>query len=213
MLQKIHSEAIDVHTRLKELGLSIAALQEAVQQGYLSRAKLTQHHPRIFLGYSMWAETVAALHDNLRPNDWSKVDDNNYELTVNPDKTLAIAVTTGDESTGIAARHPSNKCPKGAHTIEVIETNQQLDFFPDLFPPQEKNLLFTTWVLLIHVAEEEIRAELSLPSEIVAGKIKAWKERIILPPLPREDYAVLITPPDILPPDVPEIDVPITRKA
>lgn len=207
MLHKTYSEVADVHTRLKGLGLTAAALQEAVQQGYLSRTRLTSHHPRIFFGYSMWAETVAALRDNLRPEGWFKVDDNNYELTINPGSTLAIAVTTGDEGTGLVAQYPSNKCPKGAYTVEAIETNQQVDMFADLLPPQDENSLFTTWVLLIHVAEGEVRAELSLPSEIVGGRIKAWKERIILPALPREDVAVSIAPPDI-----PEIDVPIMRK-
>lgn len=207
MSLKIHSEVLDVHTRLQQLGLSVAVLREVVQRGYLSRTRLTANHPRVFFGYAMWAETVAALRDNLRPVGWFKVDDSNYELTVNGDSTLAIAVTTGDEGTGLSACFPSNKCPKGAHTAEAIATNQQLDMFADQLPPQDDQSRYPTWVLLIHVAADEVRSELSLPSEIINRKIRAWNERIILPALPMGDDVVPVAPPDI-----PEIDVPVQRK-
>lgn len=208
MALTIHSDVLDVHGRLDQLGLTVAALQESVRQGYMARARLTANHPRIFFGSSMWAETVAALRDNLRPDKWFKSDDSNYELTINPGSDLAIVVTTGDDGTGLAHLDPSNKCPKGTNTADAIAVNNQLDLFAELLPPLEEKSGFTTWVLLIHVAVDEVRAELSLPSDIVNGKIKAWKERIIMPALPREDDVVTIRPPD-----VPEIDVPIQRKA
>lgn len=204
----IHTDIVDVHTRLKQLGLSVAALHEAIQQGYLARTALTPNHPRIFFGFAMWAQTVAALRDNLRPDGWLKFDDGNYELTINQDTNLAVAVTTGDEGTGLAHLESSNKCQKGINTVNAIAVNNQLDLFADLLPPVEGRAGFTTWVLLIHIATDEVRAELSLPLEISNGKIKFWKERIILPALPREDDVI-----NVRPPQLPEIDVPIKRKA
>jgi len=208
MFNPLYTEINDVHSRLKQLGLTVDSLLNAIEQGYLSRTRLTAHHPKIFYGLSMWAETVAALRDNLRPTSWFKVDDSNYEITVNEDSTIAIAVTTGDENTGLAAFTPSNKCPKGAYTVDAVATNQQLDLFADLLPPPDEESCFTTWILLVHVAENEVRSELSLPSEMVGGKIKTWKERIILPTLPKEKSSIAIAPPD-----VPEIDVPVLRKS
>ncbi len=204
----VRTEIVDINTRLQQLGLTIGSLQEAVQQGYLARTALTANHPRIFFGYAMWAQTVAALRDNLRPDGWLKSDQNNYELTINENADLAIAVTTGDEGTGLAHLNPSNKCPKGTNTADAIAANNQVDLFAEFLPPIEEKIGFTTWVLLIHLAPEEVRAELSLPSVITNGKIKAWKERIILPSLPREDDVI-----EVRTSDLPEIDVPIRRKA
>lgn len=169
----------------------------------------SRHSPtRIFFGYSMWAQTVAALRDNLRPDGWLKSDQGNYELTINSIGNLAIAVTTGDECTGLAHLSPSNKCPKGINTIDAISANNQFDLFAEFLPPVIEKAGLSTWVLLIHLSDEEVRAELSLPSLISNGKIKAWKERIILPVIPREGDFI-----DVNMPDVPEIDVPIRRKA
>ncbi|ERS15497.1 hypothetical protein Q668_00280 [Alcanivorax sp. PN-3] len=207
-MQNVRTEMVDVQDRLTQLGLTLAALQEAVQQGYLARARLTSNHPRIFFGSSMWAETVAALRDNLRSDGWVRSNEGNYELTVNRAEDLAVVVTTGDEATGVATSNPTNKCPKGINTVDAIAVNNQLDMFGELIPDPGENLGFTTWILLIHVGEDEVRSELSLPSNISSGKIKAWKERIILPALPREDDIV-----EVRPPELPDIDVPIKRKA
>ncbi len=208
MLVPIRTEFSDVTNRLYQLSLTVAALSEAVWQGYLARTQLTDHHPRIFFGYSMWAQTVAALRDNLRPDGWLKSDQGNYELTINDTVKLAIAVTTGDECTGLAHLNPSNKCPKGINTVDAISANNQSDLFAEFLPPVIEQTGLNTWVLLMHLSDNEIRAELSLPSEISNGKIKAWKERIILPAIPRTDDFI-----DVNMPAVPEIDVPIRRKA
>ena len=37
------------------------------------------------------------------------------------------------------------------------------------------------WVLLYHLTPSEIRFELSLPSNIVGGKIRSWQERLVFP--------------------------------
>tara|TARA_Y100001951_G_scaffold57186_1_gene45361 strand:- start:2443 stop:2913 length:471 start_codon:yes stop_codon:yes gene_type:complete len=156
----------------------------------------------------MWAETVAVLREQLISYGWVKEDKGNYELSVNQKAGLAIVVTTGDEATGMAGATPSNKCPKGVNTAEAIETNNQLDLFFELLPVIEDVQGFTTWVLLMHLATDEVRCELSLPFSISNGKINGWRERIILPSMPLDDDSVEINAPDL-----PDIEVPIKKKA
>jgi len=203
----LHTEekALD---RLSQMGLSENALTESVWQGYLARSRTTINHPRIARGIIMWAETVAVLREQLISYGWVKEDKGNYELSVNQKAGLAIVVTTGDEATGMAGATPSNKCPKGVNTAEAIETNNQLDLFFELLPVIEDVQGFTTWVLLMHLATDEVRCELSLPFSISNGKINGWRERIILPSMPLDDDSVEINAPDL-----PDIEVPIKKKA
>jgi hypothetical protein len=207
---KITVEPSNVTARLLALGLDLSDLQYAITQGYLARTDLTENHPKIFWGYSMWAQTVSALRDILRSKNWLKSDIRNYELTISPNLKVAIVVTTGDEGTGVAHLIPSNKCPKGVNTVAAINANnkQLLLPFAEFSEQTESNLGSVTWVLLVHLAKDEIRSELSLPSGIHNKKISAWAERIILPALPRENTTV-----EIQRPELPEIDVPIKRKA
>ncbi|MCX2778349.1 hypothetical protein [Microbulbifer thermotolerans] len=94
------------------------------------------------------------------------------------------------------------------NTTEAVETNNLLDMFSDLLPAIEDVQGLTTWVLLMHLATDEVRCELSLPSSISNGKINGWKERIILPSMPLDDDSI-----EIEAPDLPDIEVPIKKKA
>jgi hypothetical protein len=205
----VYVEALAVDQRLALLGLKESMLRAAIMQGYLARARLTANHPRIFQGTSTWAETVASLREILRPAGWHKSDFGNYELTLNAAQDIAIQVVTGDEGTGLAQAVPSNKCPKGRNTIEAINNNHQLDMFEALIPPSCRGSTYlSTWILLYCITPEEVRCELSLPSFISdEGKIRAWKERILLQPLYRHEKPFQIRP---IP--QPDIDIPINRK-
>lgn len=206
----VYVEALDIYQRLALLGLKESSLREAMMQGYLARARLTANHPRIFHGTSTWAETVASLRELLRPDSWEKSDIGNYELTLNSTQDIAIQVVTGDEGTGLPQAMPSNKCPKGRNTIEAINNNHQLDLFEELIPLACRGIKnLSTWILLYRIATDEIRCELSLPSTISEeGKIRGWKERIILRPLYRGEK-----PFEVRPTQNPEIDIEIKRKA
>lgn len=207
MQDLLHTEenAVD---RLSRLGIPLSVLTESVWQGYLARSRTTANHPRTARGIIMWAETVAVLREQLRPQGWIKSHKGNYELAVNEKETLAIVVTTGDDATGMAGATPTNKCPKGVNTTEAVEANNQFDMFSELLPVIEEIQGLTTWVLLMHLAANEVRCELSLPSSISSGKINGWKERIILPSMPLDSDSV-----EIELPDLPDIEVPIKKKA
>lgn len=177
-------EACEAQRRLAALGLAEAPLREAAMQAYLAVTRLTPHHPRIARGLAPWMEAIAALRDQLCHLGWQKSDFDNHELVVDPEGKTAIAVMTGDEGTGLAEANPSNRCPKGAKTVEAIYSNNQVDLFPELLPPARRAGC-ATWALLYRIDSDALRCELSLPSEIGGdGKIKRWKERILLTPIP-----------------------------
>lgn len=211
----IYSESVDVHSRLSELGLTLSALKEAVNAGYLARTRLTTHHPRIYWGYAFWAETVAELRNQLRIHGWDKTDDRNYERTVNSEKDIAIVVTTGDEGTGCAKLNASNRNSKGTNTVDAIEENifqLSLPNLDDSQPVENISNSCITWILLFHVAENEVRSELSLPLQINKGKILSWKERIILPVIPRDDIGLDIDLDFDNTSSSVEIDIPVIRR-
>lgn len=207
---KIIEEVQDVHSRLAQLDLEHTVIIEALRQANLYRIRTTDHHPRLYRYQIMYGETVAALRDFLVPKGWSKLDDGNYELTVNADHSIAIAVASGDEGTANATRTPSNKSPKGRYTADAVETNRQTDMFAELLPTAffpEKNV--ATWMLLHRVTADNIFAELSRPNEIDSdGKIISWSERILLGAIPLDGDTVTITSPQL-----PDIDITISRKS
>lgn len=208
----VNSDPQSVEHRLLQLGLETGPLLEAIYQAHLHRIRLTPNHPKIFPGLEMWGWAVAALRQQLRPFGWLGVDENNFPLTVQEERCLAISVASGDEATGNAFAHPSNRSRKGRSTVEAVEANQQGDMFEELLPQTHDEAGGReTWVLLHHtdVIRKEIRIELSKPSDIGKdGKISAWSERLILGSISFDDDLT-----EILPPSGPEIDIEIRRKA
>lgn len=203
--------AEQVPSRLEQLGLVEPALREAIYQGHLQRARLTLNHPIIYHGLNMWGEVVAALRGQLRPLGWAREDIGSYALTVHEERKLAISVASGDEGTGNPSAHPTNRSRKGRNTVDAIEANRQLELFEQLPPERVDDEGKQTWVLMHHTdtVKGEIRVELSLPSSIGNdGKITAWAERIILDSIPFDDELV-----EIYPPNGPDIDIDVRRKA
>lgn len=200
----------DVDMRLAELGLEQSVLVEALNLANLYRVRTTDHHPKLYRYQIMYGETVAALRDLLVPNGWKKLNDGNYELTINAVGTVAIAVASGDVNTGIATSTPSNKSPKGRHTIDAVQLNRQADLFAELLPtvPSGRRQI-DTWVLLHHITKNKIQAELSRPNEIDEdGKIVAWSERILFDAISLDGEAIIINQPQL-----PDIDIKISRKS
>ena len=199
----------EVDTRLAELGLDQEIIAEALRQANLHWARKTDHHPRLYRYQIMWGETIAALRDLLAPRGWRKCDEGNYELTVNAARDLAIVVASGDEGTANPHRTPSNRSPKGRHTIDAVAANRQADMFAELLPASpatEKTL--ATWVLLHHRSDRNIQAELSKPNQMDDdGMIISWSERLLLRNIPLDGERI-----SIFPPPLPDIDFEISRK-
>lgn len=215
MKQVTRHESSDVTTRLAELGLDQMDLQEAVMQGMFARSECTPNDPPFYAGINAWARPVRVLREKLIPKQWTRSDDDNYSLVVNPDGNLAIAVATGDENTGIAMANPMTKSAKGPKTQRAIEDNQyQLSLFepsPEFEIPETAHNDRVTWILLQYYdqSKKEVRFELSLPSSY-SGKVDGWSERIILSPLSFDSTTVIPVP---IVPNLPDIDIPLIRRA
>jgi hypothetical protein len=207
---KVVEVSHNVDMRLAELGLEQSVLIEALNLANLYRVRTTDHHPRLYRYQIMYGETVAALRDLLAPRGWRKLDDGNYELTINASGSIAIAVASGDDCTGVGTSTPSNRSPKGRHTIDAVELNRQADLFAELLPAVLPRTRKTdTWVLLHHISKNKIQAELSRPNEIDSdGKIVAWSERILLGVIPLDSEEITIDQPQL-----PDIDIKISRKS
>jgi hypothetical protein len=215
-MPQVFVEAHDVDHRLAQLGLEEERLAEVVFRGYVAFASCTPNDPPIFPGFYAWAAMVRGLREYLLP-EWDRSDKNNYPLVINREKSVAIAVATGDEATGLqGVVDPTTKSPKGPSMVDAIETNQSqlslaLGFHdassaPNTTTEEEHR---KTWILLAHRAQGEVRCELSLPTAMgLDGRVTGWRERIILQAIPTD-----LDPISILPSaELPDISVDVKRR-
>lgn len=211
----LHDDGSSVAMRLQQLGLSEAALLQAVMAGYLAKTNCTENHPPLFPPIAAWSESVRTLRDILRPEGWTRFNDQNSPKTINPDGSIALIVSTGNEATGNPSVEPATTSSKGPTTADAIEVNRsmQLDLpgfgMPISLCEESDGEKISTWILLTHHAKNELRAELSLPLAAGPdGRVSVWKERIILRAQPINDEVAVVTPPA-----QPDIDISVRRKA
>jgi hypothetical protein len=208
----IWSEPDEVAAALARLGLAVAPLVVAVNRGHLAAISRTLNDAPNAAGFYQWNETLRTLREELAVLGFTRSNTRGYSTALHGDKRMAIAVSSGDEGTGIALANPSTKQVKGPCTVAAVNSNAaQLELFPGLAlmsPPRvETDCL--TWILLFRAAGVELRAELSLPVNMDdGGQIRAWRERIILPSQPL-DGAFTIPEPDF----GPDVEIEIQRRS
>ncbi|MES1983215.1 MAG: hypothetical protein V4443_12180 [Pseudomonadota bacterium] len=212
MVLPVQEKEFEVLSRLRQmLGLNHEDLQDVIMQGLHARTICSKNHPKTYPGLSQWAETVRALRDKTAPFGWASSDENNFPLCIHPSDSFAIAVYTGDKDTGVASGNPSNRAAKGTNTERAVWSNQkQLYLFETLseVPSAGGKSDRIMWVLLYHVADKEIRYELSLPMVIIGGKIQSWQERLIFPPIPLDQVNIVFEDED-----APEFEVHVERRS
>jgi hypothetical protein len=204
----------DRDERLASLGLTAAMITAAVEAGEAESRQCTDNDPPMAPGLTRYFRTVRVLREQTALRGWGRDNPRNLARTVSPSREHAIVPAMGDEHTGDPQAMPSTKYDKGTTIIEAISTNQQLALF-DLDTDTEEDLegrSVTTWVLLYHIADEEIRCELSLPVDSTDGYISQWRERILFPPLPREPRPAIGGPDDGPDEDGQQIDILVTRR-
>ncbi len=181
----INGIALKVDDQLSALGLKLHDLEVVIKTGFLAMANCTENDAPCVPGIFRWAHMVRAIREILLLQGWERLDYRNSPLTVNFTLNIAVMISTGDENTGLSFANPRTKNPKGKNTRLAIKNNAQLDFFPEtLVKVPENGFAGQTWILLVYVAGSEIRAELSLPSQMDDfGNVLEWKDRIILPPI------------------------------
>jgi hypothetical protein len=204
-------EGVDRELRLEKLGITSAIITAAVEAGEAEARQCTDNDPPMARGLTRYFRTVRVLREGTAARGWRRDNPRNLARAVSPDREHAIVATLGDARVGDPDAMPSTKYDKGTTIIEAIGANVQLALF-DLPTPTDKDTedpSITTWVLLYHIAEDEIRYELSLPVESTGGFISRWRERIIFPPLPREPELDVTSTEDEF---VPDIDILVARR-
>jgi hypothetical protein len=173
--------------RLAELGIKPEMLELALLGADAEARTYTELDPPNMQGMARFSRTVRLLREQLVPLGWTYDNPRNLARTVSSDRRIAIIATLGDAATGYPELVPSTRYEKGVATAEAVNRNfLQLTLPFDLGDeePTEDDGGTTTWVLLYHVTDTEIRAELSLPDSMVDGYIDTWLERIVLAPIP-----------------------------
>lgn len=206
----------DVASQLAMLGLGVVPLHRAVQSGYLAKAGCTSNDPVSYPGTTFWARTMRGLRDLLLPEGWTKTDEDGYSLVVSPDESMAVAVATGDDATGIPTRTPKTNRPKGPATAAAVQANAQIELFDArevVKLPTSVSSARATWVLLIKDITVDdrhfVRSELSLPAIVGDdGRIEDWHRRLILPEMVDDDDRAAQQPAD----PGPDFDVDVRRR-
>ncbi|MFR9750992.1 hypothetical protein ACL02S_08140 [Nocardia sp. 004] len=180
--------AAEAHRALANLGLTVDVVHAALHSGEQAASNVTEYHPGIAAGMERWIATVAALRNRLvEKHEWALGELQNSPRVVRSDGKISIMVIGGTSGTGREGGPiPSTKNKRGPSTEGAVGSNQlalPLDIALPIAGAGAEEIL--TWVLLYHRAKDpnETRAELSLPSKIVDGRIVDWKYRIIVPPI------------------------------
>jgi hypothetical protein len=208
------SDAPAVGKRLGQLGLSSDAVNKAFRRADADRRECTGFDPVSLPGMIFWGRVVRYLREEyVGLHGWHAADPGQVPLLVAPDRSFAIAASSGSPETGIAALNPSTRYAKGTAVVQRVARNEQLMI--DGFEPPSEAVdpgMTPTWLLLYRHARHDdgvrLYSELSLPTGASDGRrIDTWHERIILPHL---DFDALAPIPEDLD-ALDEIDIPVAR--
>jgi len=210
----ILTDPIDVRRRLADLHLTVEILAEAILAGELFRRSCTPNDAPTIPGIGFWGRIVRTLRELLVTSGFVRSDKGGLPVVVSPDKTFAIAVSTGDEDTGNPNEAASTKYPKGAKTAQAVVRNNGTRFLfqeLELTPEEQAEATRLTWFLLVKREEKAILSELSLPSGVANGYVSSWSERIILPTIDLDDDLHRAEPEDGVGGD--DLDIDVTRRS
>ena len=192
-LNVVHSGAAAT-ARLADFGLLPEHFVNAQQHGHTRRLECTATHPKTFPGQVMWAETVAALRQQLLEtgDGWEIGRTRNYETVFRTDRRIAIAVVGGDAATGVdGPEQPKAARRRGPVTWERIAYNNQLELPITLPTPRVAvdaagdDEGCNTWFFLLNARGDQLYSELSMADGLgIDRRSVTWLERILLPGIP-----------------------------
>ncbi|TCT37278.1 hypothetical protein [Martelella mediterranea] len=192
----VHATPLSVKEKLQRLDIPLELLIAGAQAGFIERQNASRGDPVTKAGTDAWSYPVRVVREGLEARGWRLDDPKNLPLVISDERKINVTVSSGDEMTGVEKprRPPRSKNPKGVLLECAVERNiGQFDMFPDELPENvmkfDKTLEYPTWVFLLYITDDEIRAELSLPNSIDGSDhLDGWAERIVLHvPLPDEE--------------------------
>lgn len=168
--------------RLAELGLTVEQVHDTLLYGAAEKATYTDLDAPGAGEYARWSRHVRRMSENLAPQGWERINPDHQPTIVHPSYEHALVITGGNSATGLAYANPTNKNPKGRSIRNAVIGNKE----SVLFRPQDVQPVLgglrQTWVLLTYVGDGgRLRAEVSLPGDMVGEQITKWIHRIILP--------------------------------
>jgi hypothetical protein len=220
----IVSKSHDVANALSKIGLSGEQVLEIVHAMAGAKADTTENDPPGAGGWSSWRMGIrrareVTIHDKRFP-DWEKDETGQISSVLNKVLGIRLLVANTDDGTGIIdnMRIPQNRSKKGAATDRIVQSNQ-MNFYEAMgeaenvipFPvPSDREQGIVTWYVCVYSDADELRAEVSCPTDVAGGYFSDFRERIII----LGGDGIGIDPVRSAKPDgeVVEFDIPVARK-
>lgn len=174
----------ELEQRLSNMRLSAWCFENALAAGVAEAASYSSGAPTMAAEFGRWARTVEEFHNGLLglQRGWERTDPLSQPTWINPERHLAVVVSSGDENTGeITFGRPSNRNPKGKTFGTLVAANEQASLFDAVTSAGEMVEINETWVFLYNQRQGFVYSELSLPILMPGAFIEDWRDRIILP--------------------------------
>lgn len=179
---RVFIEPYEVAVQLARIGIPASLLHQAGEDGHVDRVFAS---PLDFPGRGEYDAASTALRTICQEGGklqtpWHRDIYLGIPVASNLDSSIAVAVTSGDEFTGIDGdQDPKIRPPKGLNSERAAAANARLRL---LRPADEGDPGVELLHVLTYVDGEHLRMELSKSSVIVAsGQVMEWSWRIILP--------------------------------
>lgn len=184
-LAKTLVDAHEVRVRLTQLhpDLTPDLLSKAILRGLNARNETSKASAPTAAGGKQWFDTLEELRGLLLEKQWNPHNQRNCPFAIAPDRSISIVVMTGNSETGKQGlQDPSTAADKGVVAEDYVSINRQQTLFNQAQEQQGTQV----WVLLYHYDKnlQEVRYELSLPTDFSKKKITGWGERLILGSIP-----------------------------
>lgn len=164
-----------VSEALAPVGVSQEVFLEAVVSGLGMATNIdSETDPSILRGIFIWGKIFGALCRSLRLQGWKRVEMRNWPRMVNAEKTVAIAVMTGDINTahGRAARPRSRRGPMALAAVVANQMVLALTGMQERFATSKSML--KTYFLLYRRDGDTVHVVLGLPSAMKDGAVQDW---------------------------------------
>lgn len=213
---------IEVLNRLNDFDFSTEELLEVVGAMVAARNSCTENHPASAPGWYSWSEGGRRLREiGLMKADWFRDETNGVPAIINRKFGIKIAVCNTDDGTcrNEKDRVPQNRTKKGPATDRIAEENRQMilpglevavsNVVPISAPRDAAGI--TVYYLCVYHEGDDVRAELSCPSETEGGYFSDFVERIFLIGGEDDDDGGVSRKNDV--PGDDEFDIPVIRKS